>query len=66
MRRALSSWPDSFIAQNLIDGAGRDERVRVMLLDAAGDHFCGGFDIVARNTQGDDSRIRRHIEKGSR
>ena len=26
-----------------------DERVRVILLDGAGEHFCGGADIVARN-----------------
>ncbi len=33
-----------------IDAAGRDEAVRAILLDAAGDHFCSGADIVARNT----------------
>jgi 2-(1,2-epoxy-1,2-dihydrophenyl)acetyl-CoA isomerase len=32
--------------------AGVDERVRVLLLGAAGDHFCGGADIVARNEPG--------------
>jgi 2-(1,2-epoxy-1,2-dihydrophenyl)acetyl-CoA isomerase len=29
--------------------AGRDEAVRVILLTAAGEHFCSGFDIVSRN-----------------
>ena len=29
--------------------ASTDERVRVIVLDGAGDHFCGGADIVARN-----------------
>jgi 2-(1,2-epoxy-1,2-dihydrophenyl)acetyl-CoA isomerase len=29
--------------------ASTDERVRVLLLDGAGDHFCAGADIVARN-----------------
>ena len=29
--------------------ASTDDRVRVILLDGAGDHFCGGADIVARN-----------------
>lgn len=37
-----------------IDAAGRDESVRVILLSGAGDHFCGGADIVARNTPGGD------------
>jgi len=32
-----------------IDEAGRDEQVRCIVLTGAGDHFCGGFDIVARN-----------------
>lgn len=32
-----------------IDAAGRDEAVRVIVLRGAGDHFCGGADIVARN-----------------
>jgi 2-(1,2-epoxy-1,2-dihydrophenyl)acetyl-CoA isomerase len=29
--------------------ASTDERVRAIVLDGAGDHFCGGADIVARN-----------------
>ena len=33
-----------------IDAANRDEAVRAILLTGAGDHFCGGADIVARNT----------------
>jgi len=32
-----------------LDAAGRDERVRCVVLSGAGDHFCGGADIVARN-----------------
>ncbi|MBV8162433.1 MAG: enoyl-CoA hydratase/isomerase family protein [Acidimicrobiia bacterium] len=32
-----------------VDQAGRDEAVRVILLTGAGDHFCGGFDIIGRN-----------------
>ena len=35
-----------------IGEAGRDEAVRVIVLRGAGDHFCGGFDIVARNSGG--------------
>jgi 2-(1,2-epoxy-1,2-dihydrophenyl)acetyl-CoA isomerase len=37
-----------------IDGAGRDESIRAILLTGAGDHFCGGADIVARNAPGGD------------
>jgi len=32
-----------------IETAGRDEAIRVIVLSGAGDHFCGGADIVARN-----------------
>ncbi len=40
-----------------VEGAGQDESVRTILLTAAGDHFCSGFDIVTRNT-GDQPRPR--------
>jgi len=32
-----------------LEVAGRDESVRAVVLRGAGDHFCGGADIVARN-----------------
>ncbi|HET6949974.1 MAG TPA: enoyl-CoA hydratase-related protein [Acidimicrobiales bacterium] len=35
-----------------LDAAGRDEAVRAVVLAGAGDHFCGGADIVARNAGG--------------
>jgi 2-(1,2-epoxy-1,2-dihydrophenyl)acetyl-CoA isomerase len=35
-----------------LDAAGRDDAVRVVVLAGAGDHFCGGADIVARNAPG--------------
>lgn len=35
-----------------VDVAGRDERVRVIVLGSSGDHFCAGADIVARNAPG--------------
>jgi 2-(1,2-epoxy-1,2-dihydrophenyl)acetyl-CoA isomerase len=35
--------------------ASTDDRVRVILLDGAGDHFCGGADIVARNRKDPDA-----------
>nr|MDQ3294289.1 enoyl-CoA hydratase/isomerase family protein [Actinomycetota bacterium] len=42
---------------NRVEEAGRDEAVRSILVEAAGDHFCSGFDIVGRNT-GDAPRPR--------
>ena len=41
-----------------VDAAERDEAVRAILLSGAGDHFCGGFDIVARNAGASDRRPR--------
>jgi 2-(1,2-epoxy-1,2-dihydrophenyl)acetyl-CoA isomerase len=32
-----------------IEAAGTDESVRVIVVEGAGEHFCGGADIVARN-----------------
>lgn len=32
-----------------VERAGRDDAVRSILVTAAGQHFCSGFDIVARN-----------------
>jgi 2-(1,2-epoxy-1,2-dihydrophenyl)acetyl-CoA isomerase len=32
-----------------LDAAGHDDAVRAVVLTGAGDHFCGGADIVARN-----------------
>jgi 2-(1,2-epoxy-1,2-dihydrophenyl)acetyl-CoA isomerase len=35
------------------EGAATDDRVRVILLQGAGDHFCSGADVVARNADAD-------------
>jgi len=35
-----------------VDAAGRDDAARVVVLAGAGDHFCAGADIVARNAPG--------------
>ena len=32
-----------------VESGGQDEAVRVIVVSGAGDHFCGGFDIVSRN-----------------
>ena len=40
-----------------LDLAGRDDSVRAVYLEGAGDHFCGGADIIARNA-GIDGRPR--------
>ena len=42
-----------------IEAAGTDDDVRVIVLDGAGAHFCGGFDIVARNADRDARPPRR-------
>jgi 2-(1,2-epoxy-1,2-dihydrophenyl)acetyl-CoA isomerase len=36
-----------------IEAAGTDDRVRVVVLEGEGEHFCGGADIVARNAPAD-------------
>jgi 2-(1,2-epoxy-1,2-dihydrophenyl)acetyl-CoA isomerase len=41
-----------------VDGAGRDEEVRVILLTGEGEHFCSGFDIVGRNSPVNEERPR--------
>lgn len=33
-----------------MEGAGIDESVRVIALSAEGEHFCSGFDLIARNS----------------
>jgi 2-(1,2-epoxy-1,2-dihydrophenyl)acetyl-CoA isomerase len=42
-----------------IEAAGTDDDVRVIVLEGAGDHFCGGADIVARNAPAPDGSSRR-------
>jgi 2-(1,2-epoxy-1,2-dihydrophenyl)acetyl-CoA isomerase len=37
-----------------LEAANLDEKVRVILLDGAGDDFCAGFDIVGRNAAVDE------------
>lgn len=53
---------DDAMVAGLIDAietAGRDEAVRVIVLSGAGEHFCAGADIVARNAaSGNDRRPR--------
>jgi 2-(1,2-epoxy-1,2-dihydrophenyl)acetyl-CoA isomerase len=42
-----------FALIDTLTAASTDEQVRVIVLDGAGDHFCGGADIVARNKDRD-------------
>lgn len=42
---------------DLVEGAGLDESVRVIVLDGAGDHFCTGADIIAKNAGGERPRV---------
>ncbi len=48
-----------------VDRAGRDDAVRVIVIRGAGDHFCAGADIVARNQSGPDSAEPRRPRVGS-
>ena len=48
-----------------VDRAGRDEAVRVIVLGGAGDHFCAGADIVARNAAGPDRGTSERPRVGS-
>jgi 2-(1,2-epoxy-1,2-dihydrophenyl)acetyl-CoA isomerase len=42
----------------LFGAVATDDDVRVVVLSGAGDHFCGGFDIVSRNAPSDGPRPR--------
>jgi 2-(1,2-epoxy-1,2-dihydrophenyl)acetyl-CoA isomerase len=46
-----------YAAIDAVDLAGRDEAVRAILLTSAGEHFCSGFDWVARNQEGGRPRV---------
>jgi 2-(1,2-epoxy-1,2-dihydrophenyl)acetyl-CoA isomerase len=47
-----NAFSDTMVAglTEIIEAAGNDETVRAVLLTAAGEHFCSGFDIVSRNS----------------
>jgi 2-(1,2-epoxy-1,2-dihydrophenyl)acetyl-CoA isomerase len=42
-----------------IEGASTDDDVRVVILEGAGEHFCGGADILARNATSTDGSVRK-------
>jgi 2-(1,2-epoxy-1,2-dihydrophenyl)acetyl-CoA isomerase len=50
--RKRNAFDDAMVAGliEMIEAAGNDESVRAVLLTAAGEHFCAGFDIVSRNS----------------
>lgn len=56
-RNALT---DDMVAELIaaVRAAGTDEAVRAILLSAAGEHFCSGFDIVSRNAAKTDRKPR--------
>jgi 2-(1,2-epoxy-1,2-dihydrophenyl)acetyl-CoA isomerase len=57
-RPAKRNALDDVMVAGLIDAldrAGRDEAVRAVVLAGAGDDFCGGADILARNAGGRDA-----------
>ena len=49
--RKRNALDDSMVADLIreLEQANSDESVRAVLLAGAGDHFCSGFDLVARN-----------------
>ena len=55
--RKRNAFDDAMVTglTGLIEAAGNDETVRAVLLTAAGEHFCAGFDIVARNAASSDT-----------
>ena len=44
-----------YAAIDAVDLAGRDEAVRAIFITSAGEHFCSGFDWVARNQEAKES-----------
>lgn len=55
-----NAFDDAMVAAltEIVEAAGNDETVRAVLLMAAGEHFCSGFDIVARNSAGEGRKPR--------
>src|SRR4051812_24328965 len=55
---------DDMMMRGMIDAveaASIDESVRVIVLSGAGEHFCGGADIVARNKKDDGDERRPRV-----
>jgi len=63
-RNALSDQIMRSVADN-IEQAGTDETVRAIVVSGAGEHFCGGADIVSRNTGPTDGHQGRRPRTGS-
>jgi 2-(1,2-epoxy-1,2-dihydrophenyl)acetyl-CoA isomerase len=62
-----NSLTDGMVAglTDVIQAAGNDESVRAVLLAGTGEHFCSGFDIVARNSATKDSATKDSATKDS-
>ena len=56
-KRNAMDDPMMYALIDAVDRAGRDESVRAILLASEGEHFCAGFDIVARNQEGGKPRV---------
>ena len=56
-KRNAMDDPMMYALIDAVDLAGRDESVRAILLASEGEHFCAGFDIVARNQEGGKPRV---------
>jgi 2-(1,2-epoxy-1,2-dihydrophenyl)acetyl-CoA isomerase len=58
-QRKRNALTDPIVAAMIgaLSAAGPDESVRVILIRAAGDHFCAGFDIVGRNAGDERPRV---------
>ena len=56
-KRNAMDDPMMYGLMDAVERAGRDEAVRAILLAGAGEHFCSGFDIVARNREEGKPRV---------
>jgi 2-(1,2-epoxy-1,2-dihydrophenyl)acetyl-CoA isomerase len=56
-RRNSLTDPIVYALADIVDAAASDESVRVIHLEATGDHFCSGFDLAERTAGPDRPRV---------